>query len=979
MSPLRSLFQPRWQHKNPQIRKKTISQLTDPDLLLKIVHSDPQPDLKSLALAQIEDPDTLDNLIDKPGDLGADLLGQALGQRLKQLLPKPEAINNINQVDILTRIATLSDDQEIVASAIGRISDQNRRLEIALSHASAKVRMLAAEGIDESPLLRQLAEASRGKDKTIYRYCKSRLDQRDTEQKYRQQQQNTISHLIDAARQLSLNEDAADYRSRYLGLEQQWQALGAIVSKNQQQQFQGHMTTCAEHLASLAKAQAMEQQRRQEIRAAEKTFSSLIRELEQLDSPDAQPVTESDAGALTSLLDDIDRRWQNASGTTSPTSAQLQDYKTLSKHWRAAVASLKQLSKSRGDVEKWLSKAQSVDSKDFVRLQALEKSAVGLLEKMPWPATHTRRQPDPLRRLSQQREQLKQAIEQLHSQQKKHLDQLSSQIDKLQQALAANNSKAAESAYHRARQSLKALDPKQHGKAEDRLHTLGARLQEIKDWKGFALEPKKLALCQHMETLCDSRLEPDTLAAEIQSLQSRWKQLGSLPDKRQEQNLWEQFKAASDRAWEPCAEAFAQQAQVRKANYRARMDLVAQLQSYEQSIAWPDSPTSAGTASLEAIEGASDQEAINQQDKQPLTAETSASENTENTENTKVSKAKPDWQLVQQTLDTARAAFTGLSPVNKADEQKSRRALRKICDRIYSHIKAEYQRNIEAKEKLIEQASSLIAEAELDHAIEQAKQLQGQWKTIGLTPKSADRRLWQAFRGACDAIFKRLEEQKNQRRSEIDGKIQEAENLLALAQKLVADYEGKQAAQLLADLRQKISDFNEIELPEKLQSRLRQQFSELEKSAEQAIASFRDNQDKARWRCLVNKIQACALQPTDQAKALELWHRHDELPAGIDSQALENYWQQGSATASEDAYREACISLEIAADLESRAEDKQIRMELQMQRLVKSSGNKLAEGQPSAIDITNQFIALRPSAEWAQRFCQNLASLKPAG
>lgn len=84
--------------------------------------------MKSLALAQIEDPDTLDNLIDKPGDLGADLLGQALGQRLKQLLPKPEAINNINQVDILTRIATLSDDQEIVASAIGRISDQNRRL-----------------------------------------------------------------------------------------------------------------------------------------------------------------------------------------------------------------------------------------------------------------------------------------------------------------------------------------------------------------------------------------------------------------------------------------------------------------------------------------------------------------------------------------------------------------------------------------------------------------------------------------------------------------------------------------------------------------------------------------------------------------------------------------------------------------------------------------------------------------------------------
>lgn len=970
MSSLRSLFQPKWQHKNPEIREKAIGRLSDPDLLVKILCSDPEPAIRALALARIDDPNTLDKLIDNPGILPDSLFRQAAEQRLKQLMPSPETITTISQVEVLTRIATLSDDPEIIAGAIGQIPDQTQRLNIALNHESAKVRLLSAQGINESSLLKQLAEVSRGKDKALYRYCKTQLEQREAIEKRREQQQKQITLLIASARQLSLGADAPDYRTRYLGLQQQWQSLSTTVSATQQSWFHGYMETCAKHLARLTEAAALEQQLRQQVSRAQSIFASLIAEFERLEFPKFAQITKPDIKPLEDLLDGIDRRWRDASGTTSPTDAQTDHYNALQRNWRQALGTLKQLSESGAEVEKWLTKARTVDSKDYVRLQQLDNAATGLLKKLPWPETERHPRPDQLRLLARQHEQLKQAIAELSGRQKQHIDQLLALLDGLEEALAKNDSKKAESTHGRARQSLKAIDPSLRGNAEERLKNLGARLQEVNDWKGFALEPKKLELCRQMEALCDSTPDPETLADQIQILQNQWKHLGSLPDKRREQALWVQFKALSERAWKPCAEAFAQQAEVRKANYQARMNLVSQLKVYEQSIAWPDVQTS---DEFPAAEIPATEIPATRDEREPALAE----EGLERYEHTTSPRAKPDWPLVRQTLDSARAAFEQLTPVNKVDDQSSRRNFRKISDRIYSHIQAEYQRNIAAKEKLIEQANLLIAETDLDYATQQAKQLQARWNTVGLTPKSTDRKLWQAFRRACDGIFERLDEQKSKRRLEIDEKIKQAENLLKQAQALFSEDQEQTSARLVADIQHKVAEFNEIELPANVHARLRKQFSQLEKRAEEALTTLRRARDNAEWRCLINKIMACALRATDGEKAAELWTRPDRLPADIDLPTLEAYWQKGPTTAAEDACHEACISLEIAAGLDSPDEDKQVRMEVQMRRLVKGPGNKPAQYPSTPIDIANHFIALHPSEEWVRRFCRSLEKLSP--
>jgi len=69
--------------------------------------------------------------------------------------------------------------------------------------------------------------------------------------------------------------------------------------------------------------------------------------------------------------------------------------------------------------------------------------------------------------------------------------------------------------------------------------------------------------------------------------------------------------------------------------------------------------------------------------------------------------------MFQITLDTARKAFNDIKPVSGKGERKSRNALQKICDQIYSHIKEEYGRNIDRKKELVEQAKSLVEHEDL--------------------------------------------------------------------------------------------------------------------------------------------------------------------------------------------------------------------------------------------------------------------------
>ena len=109
-------------------------------------------------------------------------------------------------------------------------------------------------------------------------------------------------------------------------------------------------------------------------------------------------------------------------------------------------------------------------------------------------------------------------------------------------------------------------------------------------------------------------------------------------------------------------------------------------------------------------------------------------------------------------------------------------------------------------------------------------------------------------------------------------------------------------------------------------------------------------------------------------QAETLWTQEAKLPKAIDGVLLAQAWDNSPTTGSEDDIRKACINLEILAEVDSPAEDKALRMELQVQRLAAGLGQ-----QGSITEQLNQQLAtwleLNPATGWTERFNQSLLKL----
>jgi hypothetical protein len=75
---------------------------------------------------------------------------------------------------------------------------------------------------------------------------------------------------------------------------------------------------------------------------------------------------------------------------------------------------------------------------------------------------------------------------------------------------------------------------------------------------------------------------------------------------------------------------------------------------------------------------------------------------------------------------------------------------------------------------LCEAAEALVASPDVFGACEQAKQLQSEWKTVGAVPRALSDQLWDRFRGACDKVFARAQDERKHRRTEWTHQKQES-------------------------------------------------------------------------------------------------------------------------------------------------------------------------------------------------------------
>jgi exonuclease SbcC len=931
MALLDSINHPKWQDKDPEVRRNSVSQLDDQDVLLELVTGDDDSRVREIALSRISEPGTLDTLIET---LAGALQQQARNQRLAQFLPDPDQLSAIDDDVVLLKIAGLTNDPEQLNAALALLKNDDLRLDVASNHPLAKVRLAAAKGIQDIESLDKLIHLVRGHDKAVYRHCKTLLDEHHCVQRADTERKENIQQLLQKAKDLAKAVDSPEYKGRYQSLVQQWQKVEDWAESEQKKRFRRDLTICSDRLSQLSEIQAADKQKQAELAKARQEFQQLIMELEQMDAASSVPDDLAAVKQQAAVLDEIEIRWHAATEITPSSPDQSRTSQKYLKSWRLLLSSVQNLVNGKPRLEKILHESRTVDSSDYQSMQKQVKSVKKLLATLPWPDSHKTSIPSQITRLQEALSKLDVQISTLDGGQEKLIGYVQSALDQLHKELDQDHSKDADRVLARVRKHFKSLAPKQRQRFEQEIRPLAARLDVVHDWQGFAIEPKKMALCSSMRALVGIEENAETLAAKIKSLQDQWKQLGPLPRAR-DQALWHEFKTAADEAYEPCKAAFELQADLRRENFKNRMQLVAQLKDYEANMDWPDV--------VNAIDG----------------DEKSTDTNSGST---------PDWRLVQKTLDTAREAFRNIKPVDQKGERKSQKAFRKVCDRIYAHIKEEYGRNIARKENLVARAQELSTQEDLQQAIDMAKKIQREWKEIGMTPVGIDRKLWKKFRAACDAVFARLDEQRDQHNAEINACVKQAEALRDQARALLESGDDRRL-HLQKDLSDLKQQFREIELPRGVQQRLGKDFQNIESRARDVVKDIRAGQLKAQWQFLIEKINACALKSTDKKKATSLWEKEGALPKGIDNQALESFWDEGPTGGDEDQLREACIALEIFAEIESPTEDKKARMNYQIKRLVEGMGSHQAQAENALQDSINDFIDLHPSSGWVDRFC----------
>ena len=904
-----SIFKPKWQHKDPAVRKTAIESLSDEKTLVQIAEQDSDLSIRALALTKIKSPQQLAVFLVCEDSA---LRQQAQQQHLTHLLPNQSIseLSTISNDNDLVNIATYTRDDELRLAAINKLGSESIRLDIASNNPVAKVRMAAAQGLEKSESLQQLMQIAQGKDKALYRFCKEHLATSKAVEDTEQLRQEKIPIAISNAQHIAKSAYSPEYNGRLQLLKKNWTAFD-VQDLQQQQTFNTALVKCEDTLAEHIAEEKAAQDKLVAIANAKESFVTLLVRLESIELSEQ----------ISAQLKDLEQQWNSAKQISKPETVQSKSFEHKLQAWVALDNSRQQLLDQKESFEALIQQSQKLEKSSVSKSQNLQKELTSVLKRLPWKAAELQLNIDTPALLTELDNALQSVIkhnQNLSAHEADSSKQLAKLLTELEGHITEGHLKEANKTHQHALQALKKISQQEGKKYQRQYQSLTAQLTEIRDWQGYAATPKKEALCVSMEALVGSEMDPEVLADKIHNFQQEWKAIGPISG-QDDKVFWNRFRTAADKAYLPCKAYYADMAIQRQQNLVNRQALIAQLTDYETNMDWETA----------------------------------------------------DWGIVQKTLDTAREIFRSFSPVDRNEHKNSQASLQEISDKIYAHIKAEYQRNIEAKESLINQAKSLQDVEELSQAIEQSKQLQSDWKTIGMTPNKADQKLWQEFRLACDAVFSRRDEQRQQNKVQVEASIEQAQALIVKAEAAAKETntENKEALALYA------SEFAELSMPKALYAQLRKRLFDAQQQQEDLLSHAKVAKKQQAWITLTDRLSAISLkaQDTEQAEALYKVDATDlKLPQGIDKSLLESKWNDTAADLSAaDALRDACIGLEIAAELSSPAEDQQARMAYQVKRLAQGLG-QAASLQQQISDSVNQWLALNADQTWQQRYNQAL-------
>ena len=454
---------------------------------------------------------------------------------------------------------------------------------------------------------------------------------------------------------------------------------------------------------------------------------------------------------------------------------------------------------------------------------------------------------------------------------------------------------------------------------------LDAKLNELKQWKDFAVAPKRAELITEMQALIGCAEPPQALAERIKQLQEEWKTIskGIVSDSQAD---WERFHQAAETAYQPCRVYFEAQSKQRAANLQQRRAVLERLEAFE------------------------------------------AAQSGEQT----------DWRAVATVLREARQEWRRHAPVDRVAAAKVQEGFDAGLKRLQDRLDGWYAQNIAEKKSLIERAKQLSAKPDNREAIDTAKHLQQLWKKVGVVEREQEQALWSEFREHCDAVFQKRQQAQVEHNSALEANKATAAALCEEIEQSAA-LDGHELFAAAAKVPQWRSAFETIgELPRSEQRALQTRFERAVIACQSRVSEVRARDRRESFDQLLEAARHIQVYgygvsqnaASAQREALKL--AAETFAAGVQhwpkgaAPLIKEAWQKAeNATnadlaANDKAYRTLCIRLEIASSLPTPPEDQTLRRDYQMQRLMHGLGQRGEENSDAWEALALAWVRIGP-------------------
>lgn len=958
---LSKLFKPKWQSKHLETRKQAVELLDglkseDISILTELAETDPSPEIQKIAIQKISDTEILISLHKK----AKDAFKTDLEKRLYELASAQSLsiFDLILDMNLLTEMIIKANNADSYIRGLARIESPQVLIKIATQSRNAQIRQAAAELIDTEKELHELFDHAKNKDKTVFHIAKNKLAEHRAIALHEAAQQEQILKLLKDLENLSKTEALQHFDARLNHLAKQWLELKKTANTEQSETYSRLHDECNTKLKALnidtAETPSPKLQKEEEPNASDEiseTISAIDTTLKRFQALVAKPLEVS---SLDALIKTQENRWIEATKSAEVTKSQ-------QKHYEEGITQLRHYLKAlRSFIEKQELLSAAITAlleKGELSAQSLEqarKKLNALIKQINWPTAFLL--PETLIDAQNALETSKEMKQALAEKQKVIAERISLQLEKMDAALEEKQIKTAAQVLKEIQVNLSKLDKRQADKFQQGLSLRINQLNELRDWQGFASTPKQESLCEAMERLSEAHIDPMEKADKIKAMQKEWKTLGGTGN----QDLWNRFKTASDKAYEPCALFFAEQKQLKETNLSKRKTLLSQLKDYLASIDW---------------------EQVSSQNPSPIW---------------NIS----DWKAADKINRQARQEWKDAFPIDFKTNKSLQTEFNSLMESFDQHLENERSYNIDLKQAIVEDAKSLADADDIEASVHSVKALQDAWQKIGITHHKADRKLWNEYRAACDVIFERRNQLKESKRTELDQHIQAANETCAQieanAQNL-SSLNKDELKSLIGEHRKSIQSLPK--LPAKLQEKIVKRIEAVIERINAEIKQKNKHEKLSVWTEVARKSSTMriAYSEINSSEGLLSNERIAELEQEfisrtalspkLEDQFVSNWklLKTGSLDTlniiDEIQAKELCIACEIAAGLESPDSDKALRMQLQVSRLsegLSSGSENISRTAQLETAMEKWYLSLGLELSLAKNFDDRIEAAKEA-